>query len=133
MNKYINWKDIWSILKAVEYEGADSDVALVKLVELLRNAHGGYDVRNNKIMFIEQYDYMDYKWSSSIIGSDDPQMRIQQKEELINKIQEEKECVEWLIEHLNERFYNRDEIYLKVFFERYFFDNNISKIKKKFK
>lgn len=132
VEKYISWKDVWSILKEVEYEDADPDLALVKLVQLLCQAHGSYSICNHKLIFIEYYDYMDYRWSSSIIGSEDPEMRIEQKEELIKKIYEEQECVKRLIKDLNERFYNRDEIYLKVFFEKYFLNNTVSKIKKKF-
>lgn len=131
MTQYINWSLIWNILKSVEYENADPDMALIKLVELLRKAHGSYAIQNKKIIFIEQYDFLDYKWSSSIIGSDDSAMRIEKKEEFIKKIHEEQSCIKWLLDHLNSWFYPRDEMYLKVFFQRYFLDRNVSDTMKK--
>ncbi|MEG0359798.1 MAG: hypothetical protein RR598_11085, partial [Anaerorhabdus sp.] len=66
MTSYISWKKMWDVIYAVEFEGADSTVAMNKLIELLLTAHGTIKVEKNELVFMEQYDLMDYKWSTSV-------------------------------------------------------------------
>lgn len=133
MDRYINFSDLWKILKGVEYDNEDSDLALQSLINLLKSAHGSYDIRNNKLIFIEHYDYLDYKYSSSIIGSEDEKLKIMQKEKLLFKIESEREVILWMLNRFNDCFYECDESYLEVFYDRYFLNCDVRYIFDKYR
>lgn len=135
MDRYVNFDDLWAILKAVEYEGKDADEALVEIINLLKRVHGAFKVKDNKFEFIERYNLLDYKYSGCIIGSDDEQLRIESNKKLLDKIDEEKRVVDWLISRLNEEFklFRDEEVYLKVFHERYFKELTVRNLLNKYK
>lgn len=133
MDKYINWSDIWSVLKKVEYEDYDPDFGMNDLVGLLKKAHGIYEVKNNELVFVENYDFSDYRWTSSIIGSDDQHLKIEQNKKLLSHINSERECISWLLNQINESFCDHDENYLKVFYDRYMMNNNVENILEKYR
>lgn len=130
MDRYLTYDDLWKILRAVEYEAKEEDEALMQIINLLKKAHGLFEVQDNKLIFNERYNYIDYKYSSSVIASDDEALRVQNNKLLLNKIHEEKGVVEWLLVRLNQEFelFNENEIYFKVFYERYFEEKKVEKI-----
>lgn len=131
MKIYISWKSTWDILYENEFNGANPDISMLKLIKLLRKGHGTYDVRDNKLIFVEYYDLMDYKWSTSVIASSEKKYKVEKRENLLLKIEEEREVITWLLDQVNNRFDGYDQIYLNVFFERNFLDNNIRLIRAK--
>ncbi|MEF9967895.1 MAG: hypothetical protein RR766_05210 [Longicatena sp.] len=133
MTMYISWKKMWDIIYAVEFEGAPSTNAMMELIKLLRTAHGAIKLEKNELVFIEHYDLMDYKWSTSVIGSSEKRYQTEKHKQVIEKIEEERRVVAWLLDYVNMRFYDFEEIYLNIFYDRYFFDNNIEKIKVKYR
>lgn len=133
MDRYINFSDLWKVLKGVEYEGEDTDLALQNLINLLKLAHGSYDIRDNQLIFIEHYNYLDYKYSSSVIGSDDEKLRVEQKEKLLFKIESERSVILWMLNKLNDCFYDHDEVYLEVFYDRYFLNCDVRHIFEKYR
>ncbi|MEG2836420.1 hypothetical protein, partial [Anaerorhabdus sp.] len=132
MTSYISWKKMWDVIYAVEFEDADSTVAMDKLVKILRSAHGTIKVEKNKLVFMEQYDLMDYKWSTSVIGSTEQRYQTEKAQQVIERIEEERSVIKWLLGYVNMRFDGFDEIYLKIFFDRNFSDFNTQKIKVKY-
>ncbi|MEG3040197.1 MAG: hypothetical protein RR788_07860, partial [Erysipelotrichaceae bacterium] len=95
---------MWDVIYAVEFEGADSTVAMDKLVKILRSAHGTIKVEKNELVFIEQYDLMDYKWSTSVIGSTEQRYQTEKAQQVIERIEEERSVIKWLLGYVNMRF-----------------------------
>lgn len=132
MTTYFNWRKMWDIIYAVDVDNADAEIAMIKLIKLLRKSHGSFNIQNNCLIFVEHYDLMDYKWSTSVIGSTDKRYQTEKNKEVLKKIEEERSVVKWLLDYVNMRFDGFDEIYLKVFFDRNFLDYGIERIKTKY-
>lgn len=126
MKNYLSWRKIWNILEGVEFNGEDSQLAMIELIHLIESAQGSISKKDGKIIFIERYrDYLAYKYSSSIVGADDPQFQIEKKEHFINAVVEEKFCVLWLLNRINSAFTLFPALYFDVFFDRHFYHDNV--------
>lgn len=133
MNKYITWSDLWYPIRAVEYENEDAELTMLKLIGMLKKrAHGRFAVQKNQIIYIRDYNYDDYKWSTSIMGSEEQAYRVEQNKKLLDAIHVEEACIDWLLDHVNDEFEGWDDVYLKVFFERYYEDASVDSIKIKY-
>lgn len=130
--KYISFDDIWNILSDVEYNNGDPSLALVSMCELLMRTGVSIFVNNNELVALVDFDYSDYKYSTSVIGGEDEKYRTETMKQQVDRIAEAKRCIEWITGHINFRFHKHDPIYLNVFYERYFLNQNINDIKKKY-
>lgn len=132
MNTYISWNLVWPIIFAVEFEHADNEIAMIKIIKILNKAHGTYMIEKNKLMFTEHFDLLDYKWSTSVIASEDKRYKVKSNEYQFRRIEQERIVIRWLLNNVNEQFDSYDDIFLKVFFDRNFLNLSVEKIKSKY-
>ncbi|MEG2684790.1 MAG: hypothetical protein RR929_01870 [Erysipelotrichaceae bacterium] len=130
MRKYLNCGSFWKVIEDVEYNNLEPDVGFMKIIKLLLSANGTYFIHCNELIFVENYDYMDYKYSSSIIGSSDDQLRIEKADVLLSKINDERYAIQLFVKNINSYFKDYDPICLKLFFENYLCEYKVRKISK---
>ena len=123
---YINWDKLFNIIYESYMRRKDEQIALMELLELLITANGYYSIEYKKIEFNEYYEYDNYKYSTSIIGSEE--YRTENFKSYLEKIQVERDCVSWLLDRLNKIFADWPIIYIKIFFLRYLKKNKIKAI-----
>ena len=93
--KYISFDDIWNILSDVEYNNGDPSLALVSMCELLMRTGASIFVNNNELVALVDFDYSDYKYSTSVIGGEDEKYRTETMKQQVDRIAEAKRCIEW--------------------------------------
>lgn len=132
MNKYITWKETWAILEARELDKIDETTAFYRFINVLRLGFGRYTMINNQLVFIEMENPMNYKYSTSVIGSDHPTWKVEKGKMLVDRIVEERDVVDFYLERINDEFSQYKKIYLPLFFDRYFNSLSVNDIQKKY-
>lgn len=123
---YITWNKLFNIIYESYTRRKDEQIALMELVELLITANGYYSIEGKKIVFNEYYEYDNYKYSTSIIGSEE--YRTENFKNYLEKIQIERECVYWMLDRLHKIFSDWPVIYIEIFFLRYLKKSKIKAI-----
>lgn len=132
MDYYVNWDDAWKIVWDRELEEIDENIAFEKFLVLLKKAHGRWLVCDNKLIFREEYDHMDYHFSTSVIGSEDYRWRVEQAETLRKKIDEERNVIAYLLELINDEFEKYEPLFLNIFYDRFFVGMRTEDIQRKY-
>ena len=131
-NSYVSWDNTWQVLEDRDRDRIDENVAFDRLIKIFKNAHGNFMIRNNKLMFRGEYDYTSYKFSTSVIGSDDEHYKVEQSRLLINKISEEQSVLKFYLDRINDAFESYSPMNLQLLYDRYFNGLSTTSIQKKY-
>ncbi len=91
--KYISFDDIWNILSDVEYNNGDPSLALVSMCELLMRTGASIFVNNNELVALVDFDYSDYKYSTSVIGGEDEKYRTETMKQQVDAYKHERKSL----------------------------------------
>ncbi|MFV0380921.1 MAG: hypothetical protein ACK5KR_01600 [Breznakia sp.] len=133
MDKYISWDEVWKISFDREKEVIDETTAFHKFVNVFKHIHGGFVLQNKKIVFKENYDLKDYRYSTSIIGSNNERWKVEQFKRLLEQIHEEQDVIDFYLKRINSIFKPYKPIFLELLYDRYFQSMKIENIQKKYK
>ncbi|MDQ0363238.1 hypothetical protein [Breznakia pachnodae] len=131
MDKYINWDETWQVLEDRDRDRIDETTAFNRLINIFKQAHGSYLLQNGKIVFRENYDLMDYRYSTSVIGSDNKDWKVEQSKKLSDRINEERDVLAFYLDRINSTFKSYSPIFLELLYDRYFDDMTVREILKK--
>ena len=133
MDKYISWDETWQVLEDREREIIDETVAFDRLVKIFKQAHGTYLLKNGKIIFEGDYDLLDYRYSTSVIGSEEQKWRVEQSKKLLDRVNEERDVLDFYLDRINSTFEPYKPIFLELLYERYFQAMKTEDIQKKYR
>lgn len=133
MDKYISWDETWQVLEDRDRDRIDETTAFNRLINIFKQAHGSYLLQNGKIVFRENYDLMDYRYSTSVIGSDNKDWKVEQSKRLSNRINEERDVLAFYLDRINSTFKPYKTIYIELLYDRYFQDMKTEDIQRKYR
>lgn len=74
---------------------------------------------------------MDYRYSTSVIGSDHIDWKVEQSKKLSDRINEERDVLAFYLDRINSTFKPYSPIFLELLYDRYFDDMTVREILKK--
>ncbi|MEG0411164.1 MAG: hypothetical protein RR538_09425 [Erysipelotrichaceae bacterium] len=119
MQTYVKMNDLYNIVYDANYNYVDENVAMERIMELFNNRSGKFSIINGELQFTPNYDRMNYKWSTSVIGSDNEKYKVENQKKLFDAIEEEIATFEYIIDDINNCMKGYPKEMKEMFVRRY--------------